>query len=80
MEASGKHLGSIWEASGKHLEGIWEGSGKGLGEVRGDLGPQAILEEEITKIIVFLTFAPRPGVSCESGEPDHHDRMYFATF
>ena len=30
-EASGRHLGSIWEASGRHLEAsgaIWEASGR----------------------------------------------------
>ena len=30
-EASGKHLGGIWEASGRHLGGIWKASGRYLG-------------------------------------------------
>ena len=67
-EASGRHLGSIW----RHLRGVWEGSGRGQGGsgASGHLGGKSNKNHCLSS---------RPPFSCESGAPDHHGCMYFAS-
>ena len=66
------HLGGLWEASGGHLGrplgSIWGASGRHLGGALGGQGdhrrPRGVLEEKVTKTIVFFNKLARDPLFC----------------